>query len=136
MSVPRRIRKEAEQLQNSTDPRFCAAPTGDDMRTWKACLHGPCDGLDWTHEGQRIFLLASHPKFRRHGLLASLNPHLLEIIWRHVGRLVKPNPLEPYAGGVFCLDIVLPPRYPCEAPKIRFKTRIWHPEARTEFSKL
>ena len=33
----------------------------------------------------------------------------------------------PYAGGVFKLEIILPDKYPYEPPKIRFLTRIYHP---------
>jgi ubiquitin-protein ligase len=31
-----------------------------------------------------------------------------------------------YEGGVFLIEIKIPRRYPYEAPKIRFKTPIWH----------
>lgn len=34
---------------------------------------------------------------------------------------------SPYHGGVFCLDIVFPVDYPFKAPKLVFKTRIYHP---------
>ena len=33
----------------------------------------------------------------------------------------------PYDGGLFELDIVIPPGYPFDAPKIKFVTQIWHP---------
>ncbi|TYZ66703.1 hypothetical protein PybrP1_000794 [[Pythium] brassicae (nom. inval.)] len=36
-------------------------------------------------------------------------------------------PGTPYEGGVFQLEIVIPPKYPFEPPKIRFETKIWHP---------
>lgn len=32
-----------------------------------------------------------------------------------------------YEGGIFDLDIEIPPEYPYAAPKIRFKTFVWHP---------
>ncbi|EGR30577.1 ubiquitin-conjugating enzyme family protein, putative [Ichthyophthirius multifiliis] len=33
----------------------------------------------------------------------------------------------PYGGGVFQIDIQLPSEYPYKPPKMKFDTRIWHP---------
>lgn len=33
----------------------------------------------------------------------------------------------PYEGGVYEIDIVIPKQYPFEPPKMRFNTKIWHP---------
>lgn len=38
----------------------------------------------------------------------------------------------PYEGGRFILDITLPPDYPYTAPKIKFETRIWHPNVSSQ----
>jgi ubiquitin-conjugating enzyme (huntingtin interacting protein 2) len=32
-----------------------------------------------------------------------------------------------YAGGVFNVDIKIPQNYPFEPPKMRFETKVWHP---------
>jgi ubiquitin-conjugating enzyme (huntingtin interacting protein 2) len=32
-----------------------------------------------------------------------------------------------YEGGVFEIDIVIPPQYPFEPPKMKYLTKIWHP---------
>merc|ERR1719507_2694969 len=33
----------------------------------------------------------------------------------------------PYEGGQYAVDIVLGDQYPFEPPKMRFTTKIWHP---------
>jgi len=33
----------------------------------------------------------------------------------------------PYEKGIFKVEIVVPDRYPFEPPKVRFLTRIYHP---------
>lgn len=33
----------------------------------------------------------------------------------------------PYDGGTFLIDIIIPPDYPYKPPKMKFETRIWHP---------
>lgn len=33
----------------------------------------------------------------------------------------------PYSGGVFYIDIQIPPDYPYNPPKMKFDTKIWHP---------
>lgn len=33
----------------------------------------------------------------------------------------------PYEGGVFDIAIEIPPKYPFEPPKMKFLTKIWHP---------
>ncbi|VDL69569.1 unnamed protein product [Nippostrongylus brasiliensis] len=34
---------------------------------------------------------------------------------------------SPFAGGVFKLELFLPEEYPMAAPKVRFMTKIYHP---------
>lgn len=34
---------------------------------------------------------------------------------------------SPYEGGVFSVDIQIPSSYPFEPPKMKFITKIWHP---------
>jgi len=33
----------------------------------------------------------------------------------------------PYEGGIFVVDIQIPDNYPFVPPKMRFDTKIWHP---------
>lgn len=46
---------------------------------------------------------------------------------RHMKGTIQ-GPLETvYEGGVFDIDIVIPKQYPFEPPKMKFVTKIWHP---------
>lgn len=49
--------------------------------------------------------------------------------WR--GRITGPED-TPYEGGTFYVDIVVPPDYPFVPPKMRFETRLWHPNVSSQ----
>ena len=46
---------------------------------------------------------------------------------RHLKGTVKGPEGTVYDGGVFEIDIQLPQAYPFEPPKMKFITKIWHP---------
>jgi ubiquitin-protein ligase len=46
---------------------------------------------------------------------------------RHLhGTILGPSG-TPYEGGAFDIDIQIPRQYPFEPPKMKFLTKIWHP---------
>ena len=52
--------------------------------------------------------------------------------WRHlIGSITGPDG-TPYEGGVFDVDIVIPAEYPFEPPKMKFITKIWHPNVSSQ----
>mmetsp|Transcript_10375 Transcript_10375/g.13734 ORF Transcript_10375/g.13734 Transcript_10375/m.13734 type:complete len:196 (+) Transcript_10375:150-737(+) len=46
---------------------------------------------------------------------------------RHLKGTVQGPEGTPYDGGVFEVDIAIPRQYPFEPPKMRFITKVWHP---------
>jgi len=77
MSLPKRIIKETERLQNEPVSGISAVPHDDNLRYFDVVLEGP--------QG------------------------------------------TPYEGGKFNLELFLPEDYPMAAPKLRFITRVYHP---------
>lgn len=47
------------------------------------------------------------------------------------GRIAGPMG-TPYEGGTFVVDILLPENYPFVPPKMRFDTKIWHPNVSSQ----
>lgn len=55
-------------------------------------------------------------------------PHwLVDGSFSHLRATITGPPGTPYAGGVFTLDIQTFERYPFSPPKVRFATKIYHP---------
>ena len=42
------------------------------------------------------------------------------------GKIFGPDD-TPYFGGIFIIDITIPPDYPFKPPKMKFDTKVWHP---------
>mmetsp|Transcript_2647 Transcript_2647/g.5389 ORF Transcript_2647/g.5389 Transcript_2647/m.5389 type:complete len:198 (-) Transcript_2647:113-706(-) len=51
---------------------------------------------------------------------------------RHMQGVIKGPGGTPYEGGVFTVDIVIPDGYPFEPPKMKFVTKIWHPNVSSQ----
>ncbi len=43
-----------------------------------------------------------------------------------VGKVIGPE-ATPYERGIFIVDIEIPSDYPFVPPKMKFRTKIWHP---------
>ena len=51
---------------------------------------------------------------------------------RHFIGIIRGPEDSPYSGGRFHLDIQLPEEYPFSPPKIKFTTRVWHPNVSSQ----
>jgi len=52
---------------------------------------------------------------------------LLNDSWTQLRGEIAGPPDTPYEGGNFALEITVPDTYPFNPPKVRFLTKIWHP---------
>ena len=52
---------------------------------------------------------------------------LLDESYSHLRGRINGPPDTPYEGGTFQLDIIIPETYPFNPPKVKFTTKIWHP---------
>jgi len=50
----------------------------------------------------------------------------------HLSATIKGPVGTPYEGGVFKIDIRLPEGYPFKPPKMKFITKVWHPNISSE----
>lgn len=51
---------------------------------------------------------------------------------RHLRGTIRGPVDTPYERGVFGVDIVIPDTYPFEPPKMRFMTKVWHPNVSSQ----
>lgn len=51
---------------------------------------------------------------------------------RHLKANIKGPVDTPYERGVFAVDIIIPDAYPFEPPKMRFTTKVWHPNVSSQ----
>ncbi|XP_013189427.1 ubiquitin-conjugating enzyme E2-22 kDa isoform X2 [Amyelois transitella] len=57
----------------------------------------------------------------------SIKIELANNTWTELKGEISGPPDTPYEGGTFLLEIKVPETYPFNPPKIRFVTKIWHP---------
>lgn len=80
---------------------------GDDIRHWKGKIFGPVSILI------KIYCLPLNQII--------LMNHFLTCYFS----IMQSD--TPYEGGIFIVDIQIPPDYPFKPPKMKFDTKIWHP---------
>lgn len=51
---------------------------------------------------------------------------------RHLKATVQGPEGTVYDGGVFQVDIQIPKQYPFEPPKMKFITKVWHPNVSSQ----
>ncbi|KAH8408898.1 hypothetical protein KR009_003482 [Drosophila setifemur] len=60
-------------------------------------------------------------------LQCAIKVALVNDSWTELRGEIAGPPDTPYEGGRFVLEIKVPQTYPFKPPKVRFMTRIWHP---------
>jgi ubiquitin-conjugating enzyme E2 N len=90
--------QETERLVADPAPGIAAAPHDDNLRYFDVTIEGP-DGSPFERE-----------------FLAWRWPRVFELVSR-----------GSISGGIFKLELFLPEEYPMAPPKVRFLTKIYHP---------
>lgn len=57
----------------------------------------------------------------------SIKVELVDDTYTHLRGEIAGPPDTPYEGATFIVDIVIPETYPFNPPKVKFQTKIWHP---------
>mmetsp|Transcript_19243 Transcript_19243/g.39228 ORF Transcript_19243/g.39228 Transcript_19243/m.39228 type:complete len:165 (-) Transcript_19243:130-624(-) len=52
--------------------------------------------------------------------------------WRHLTGTIDGPSGTPYEGGRYEVDVLIPRGYPFEPPKMKFNTKIWHPNVSSQ----
>uniref|UniRef100_A0A1B0A3K9 Uncharacterized protein n=1 Tax=Glossina pallidipes TaxID=7398 RepID=A0A1B0A3K9_GLOPL len=60
-------------------------------------------------------------------LKCAIKVEMIDNNWTDLRAEIAGPPGTPYEGGKFVLEIKVPDKYPFSAPRVRFVTRIWHP---------
>jgi ubiquitin-conjugating enzyme (huntingtin interacting protein 2) len=50
----------------------------------------------------------------------------------HLKASFQGPPDTPYEGGTFVVDVKLPIDYPFQPPKMKFETKLWHPNVSSQ----
>ncbi|KAK8240472.1 ubiquitin-conjugating enzyme E2 35 [Phyllosticta capitalensis] len=101
MALPKRIVKETERLMAEPVPGISAVPHEDNLRYFDVTVHGPSQ---------------------------SPEAHTGELEACSISENQKQDIKDMTAfGGVFKLELFLPDDYPMTPPKVRFLTKIYHP---------
>lgn len=96
--LPKRIIKETERLQNEPVPGISAEPHDENARYFDVWVDGPDGSCYEGEQGQKTH-----------------------------GKDSETSDMLTRSGGKFNLELFLPDDYPMCPPRIRFLTRIYHP---------
>ena len=71
--------------------------------------------------------LAKEIKEIQDSKLAGVQAHFVDGNSNHWKGIIMGPSDTPYQNGTYIIDIVIPPNYPFVPPKMKFDTKIWHP---------
>jgi ubiquitin-conjugating enzyme E2 D len=109
----RRIEKELRDMEVRPQGGYCLRPA-------RKAAAGTADGGDQAG-GDARSATADSPAGEQEG----------EIDLFHLHGFIEGPAGSAYEGGVFTLDILMPPDYPFKPPRFRFLTKIYHPSVVT-----
>lgn len=116
----KRLAKELQEMEKKPLPWASAGPVGDNLYKWKATIEGPVRSLPSLHN-QALFINHLYICIftLRHSWISRAPFHTIQ-------------EKTPYEKGSFALELEMPPEYPFKAPKVKFLTKIYHPNVKSD----
>ncbi|VDH90903.1 Hypothetical predicted protein [Mytilus galloprovincialis] len=127
-----RLQRELIEISKDPPPGCSAGPLDDDIFEWEAMIAGPDDS---PYAGGVFYLRITYPSYypfqapKISGTLINTNgdrDKAIEQVFNWEGSIQGPDG-TPYAGGLFFLRLTIPSDYPFFPPKVKFTTKIYHP---------
>ena len=79
------------------------------------------------HSTNQTRLSKEFQSWKTNAEASEIQVSLVDSNYNHWKGLIQGPKDTVYEGGLFQIDITIPPEYPYKPPKMKFDSKIWHP---------